>query len=66
MTVSVEEKYPTLPNLPNVLLSLLQHQEHKCVIEGSEHIANICVILSKFDWNRFLLKHQFNRLNNND
>ena len=58
VAVSVKKKYRMLSKILNVLLSsLLLHQKHECVVEGSEHIVNICVFLSKVDWNRFLVKH---------
>ena len=59
-SVAVSVKNRTmLFNILSVLhSSLLLHQKHECIVEGSEHIVNICVFLSKVDWNRFLLKHR--------
>ena len=46
-------------NILNVLLSssFLQ-KEHKRITEGSEHRGNLYVLLSKTDWDHFLLKHR--------
>ena len=62
--VSVKKKYPTLSNVLNVLhSSLLLSQKHECVVEGSEHRANICVLLFEADGNRFFVKHQWLSIN---
>ena len=62
--VSVKKEYAKRSNVLNVLLSsLLLRQKHECVVEGSEHIINICVFLSKVDENCFFVKHQLNQLN---
>ena len=63
VAVSVKKKQRTLSKILNVLLSsLLLHQKHECVVEGSEHIENIYVLLFEADGNHFLLKHQIDSI----
>ena len=61
VAVSVENKYSTLSNVLNVLLS--SRQKHECVVEGSERRINLCVLLFETDWNRFFLKHRIQSIN---
>ena len=66
VTVSVEKNINSLPlsTIVIALLSLLLHQKHKRIVEGSERIVNIFVLLFEADGERFLLKHRINQLNN--
>ena len=59
VAVSVKKKYRMLSKILNVLLSsLLVHQNNECVVEGSERIVNVLVLLFETDRERFLLKHR--------
>ena len=59
VTVSVEKNINSLPlsTIVITLLSLLLHQKHKRIVEGSERIVNFLVLLSEADRKCFLLKH---------
>lgn len=59
MTVSVEKNntHFTLSTIVIALLSLLT-QEHKRIVEVSERIENIVVLLFEADGNGILLQHR--------
>ena len=54
MTVSVKKNNNIFPlsTLEIALLSLLLHQKHKRIVEGSERIVNIWVLLFEADGER--------------
>ena len=68
LSVAVSVKNRTmLFNILSVLhSSLLLHQKHECVVEGSKCILNICVLIFEADGNHFFVKHRIQSININD
>ena len=45
-----------------IIFSLLLHQKYESIVEGSERISNIFVLLSEAYGNSFLMKHRINSI----